>query len=316
MNFRTEIPVLPCDFKISHDCKIAMQGSCFAENMAAKFLNAGFSIDLNPFGIAYNPFSLSQNLNRLLDNRPYAVDELFKDNDIYHSFSHHSRFSGIDPDEVLTKINARMEQSLNFLRTAGLLVITFGTAFVYRLQSTGAVVSNCHKLPARIFSYKRLAIDEIVREWNNLIVRLQLFNSSLRILFTVSPIRHWKDGAHENQLSKSILLLSVDELLRNHSRCFYFPAYEIVLDELRDYRFYSEDMFHPSSQTIDYIWEKFTTAWFDDETLKKAHEFERIQQALNHIPLHPESEAYRKFKEKTLNFADINCSAQMKKNGN
>jgi len=300
MNFRTEIPVLPCDFKISHDCKIAMQGSCFAENMAAKFLNAGFSVDLNPFGIAYNPFSLSQNLNRLLDNRPYVVDELFKDKDIYHSFSHHSRFSGTDPNEVLTKINARMEQSLHFLRTAGLLIITFGTAFVYRLQSTRSVVSNCHKLPAGFFSYKRLTIDEIVREWNNLIVSLQLFNPSLRILFTVSPIRHWKDGAHENQLSKSILLLSVDELLRNHSRCFYFPAYEIVLDELRDYRFYSEDMFHPSSQTIDYVWEKFTAAWFDAETLKKAHEFEKIQQALNHIPLHLESEAYRQFKEKIL----------------
>jgi len=300
MKFRTEISVLPADFKISHACGIAMQGSCFAENMAAKFLNAGFSIDLNPFGIAYNPFSMSQNLNRLLNNNPYAVDELFKDKDIYHSFSHHSRFSGTDPDEVLTKINARMEQSLNFLRTAGLLVVTFGTAFVYRLQSTGSVVSNCHQLPAGFFSYKRLTIDEIVKEWNNLIVRLQTFNPSLRILFTVSPIRHWKDGAHENQLSKSILLLSVDELLRNHSRCFYFPAYEILLDELRDYRFYSEDMLHPSSQTIDYIWEKFTVAWFDDETLKKAHEFERIRQALNHIPLHPESEAYRQFKEQTL----------------
>jgi len=300
MKFRTEIILSPSDFKITHGCPIAMQGSCFAENMAAKFSNAGFSIDLNPFGIAYNPFSLSQNLNRLLDNRPYGIDELFKDNDIYHSFLHHSRFSGTDPDEVLTKINLRMEQSLNFLQTAGLLIITFGTAFVYRLQSTGSVVSNCHKLPAGFFSYKRLTIDDIVMEWTNLVVRLQLFNPSLRILFTVSPIRHWKDGAHENQLSKSILLLSIDELLRNHSSCVYFPAYEIVLDELREYRFYSEDMLHPSSQAIDYVWEKLTVAWFDDETLKKAQEFEKARQAQNHIPLHPESEAYRQFKEKTL----------------
>ena len=295
MKFRTEISVMPSNFKILHACKIAMQGSCFVENMAAKFLNAGFSIDLNPFGIAYNPFSMSQNLNRMLDNRPYVADELFKENDLYHSFSHHSRFSGINPDEALAKINTRMTQSLDFLRTAGLLIITFGTAFVYRLQSTGSVVSNCHKLSAKLFTYNRLTIEAIVQEWNDLILRLQTFNPSLRVLFTVSPIRHWKDGAHGNQLSKSILLLSVEEILRNHSHCFYFPAYEIVLDDLRDYRFYSEDMLHPSSQAIDYIWEKFTDAWFDDETLKKAHDFEKTQQALNHIPLQPESQAYRKF---------------------
>ena len=210
MKFRTEITVQSSDFKISHTCKTAMHGSCFAENMASKFLNAGFSIDLNPFGIAYNPLSLSQNMNRLLDNKPYFADELFKDNDVYHSFSHHSRFSGIDPNEVLSGINSRIEQSSAFLQKANLLIITFGTAYVYRLQSNGNVVSNCHKLPAKFFTYKRLTIEEIIREWNSLIVRLQTFNSSLRILFTVSPIRHWKDGAHENQLSKSILLLSID----------------------------------------------------------------------------------------------------------
>ena len=285
MKFRTEIPIQSSDLKISHSDKIMMQGSCFAENISSKFTNAGFSIDLNPFGIAYNPLSLSHNLNRLLDNKLYTEDELFKDKDIYHSFSHHSRFSGTDRDEVLTKINSRLELSSTFLRTANLLIITFGTAYVYHLQSNGAVVSNCHKVPAKFFTYKRLTIEEIISEWNGLIVRLQMFNPSLKILFTVSPIRHWKDGAHENQLSKSILLLSIDELLRNHSHCFYFPAYEILLDDLRDYRFYSEDMLHPSSQAIDYIWGKFSETCFDNETIKKAHEFEKIQKSLNHIPL-------------------------------
>jgi len=285
MKFRTEISVQSSDYKISHNCRIAMQGSCFAENMASKFLNAGFAVDTNPFGIAYNPLSLSQNLHRLLDNKHFGIDELLKDNDIYHSFSHHSRFSGTNPDEVLAKINSRLEQSSAFLGTASLLVVTFGTAYVYRLQSTSAVVSNCHKLPARYFSHKRLTTDEIVREWNGLIVRLQAFNPSLRILFTISPLRHLKDGVHENQLSKSILLLSVDELLRNHSRCSYFPAYEIVLDDLRDYRFYADDMIHPTSQAMDYVWEKFTEAWFDAETSKKAQAFEKKQKALNHVPI-------------------------------
>ena len=253
--------------------------------MAGKLSNAGFSVDLNPFGIAYNPFSLSRNLNRLLDGKPYGADELFKDNDLYHSFSHHSRFSGTDPDEVLEKINSRLKQSFDFLRTADLLIVTFGTAFVYRLESTGSVVSNCHKLPAKFFSYKRLTIEEIVREWDDLIVRLKAIYPRLRILFTVSPIRHWKDGAHGNQLSKSILLLSVDELLERHSQCSYFPAYEIVLDELRDYRFYSEDMIHPSSQAVDYVWEKFTAAWMADETVKKVQMVEKVRRAMNHVPI-------------------------------
>jgi len=297
MKFRTEIFVPASDFKITHDWKIAMMGSCFAENMASKFLNAGFSIDVNPFGIAYNPLSLSQNLNRLLDNKPFVAEELFMDNDLYHSFSHHSRFSGSAPNEVLAKINSGMERSWAFLRTADLLIITFGTAFVYRLQSTGRVVANCHKLPARFFTCNRLTIENIVVEWNDLIARLQALNPSLRILFTVSPIRHWKDGAHENQLSKSILLLSVEELLRNYPHCSYFPAYELVLDDLRDYRFYTEDMLHPSSQAIDYVWGKFAEAWFDGETLKKAREFEKLHQSLNHAPFQPESEAYRQFRE-------------------
>jgi len=299
MKFRTEISISQTNFNITHDCKIAMHGSCFAENIAMKFANAGFSIDLNPFGIAYNPLSLSQNLNRILDNKPFMENELIKINDLYHSFSHHSRFSGINPTEVLEKINLRLEQSSTFLRTANLLIITFGTAYVYHLQSTGGVISNCHKLPDKLFTYKRLTIDEIVREWNGLIIRLQSFNPSLRLLFTVSPIRHWKDGAHENQLSKSILLISVDELIRNRSHCNYFPSYELLMDDLRDYRFYTEDMLHPSSQAIDYIWEKFTETWFDNATLKKAQAFEKIHQSLNHVPLQPESEEYRRFREKT-----------------
>ena len=262
-----------------------MQGSCFTENIASKFLNAGFTIDLNPFGIAYNPASLSHNLNRLFNNNTYTKDDLFKDKNVYHSFSHHSRFSGTDPNEVLKKINSRMEFSSAFLRSANLLIITFGTAYVYRLQSNDEIVSNCHKIPAKFFTYKRLSIEEIVREWSSLINRLREFNPSIRLLFTVSPIRHWKDGAHENQLSKSILLLAVDELLRNHSNCFYFPAYEILLDDLRDYRFYTEDMLHPSSQAVDYIWDIFKESWLDDETLIKAREFENNNKALKHIPI-------------------------------
>ena len=285
MNFRTEVLIQPSDFNISHEYKIAMQGSCFAESVALKLSDAGFSVDLNPFGIAYNPLSLSQNLKRLLNNKPYTEDELFKENDVYHSFSHHSRFSGTDPDEVLSKINLRMAMSSPYLKTSHLLIITFGTAYVYRLQKNGYIVSNCHKLHSDFFSYKRLTVNEIILEWSDLIARLQEFNPALKILFTVSPIRHWKDGAHENQLSKSILLLAVDELARNHSQCYYFPAYEIMLDDLRDYRFYADDMMHPASRAIDYIWKKFSDVFFNKETLIKAHQYEKAHKALKHIPI-------------------------------
>ena len=285
MKFRTELSIRPSDFKISHDCKIAIQGSCFAENIASKFLNAGFTIDLNPFGISYNPSSLSNNLKRLIENKSFRTDELIKEKDIYHSFSHHSRFSGTDPEKVISGINSGMELSSDFLKTADLLIITFGTAYVYRLQSTDAVVSNCHKIPAKFFTYKRLTIDEILKDWIDLIERLKKFNPSLQILFTVSPIRHLKDGIHENQLSKSILLLSVDELLKKYSHCYYFPSYELLLDDLRDYRFYNEDMLHPSSQAIDYIWGKFSEAWFDEKTMMKAREFEKGNRFLNHVSI-------------------------------
>lgn len=285
MQFRTEISIKPCDFMISYEYKIAMQGSCFAENIASKLFNAGFIVNLNPFGIVYNPLSLSKNLNRLLDNKPYVESELFMDKDIYHSFAHHSSFSDNDLEKVLSRINTRLSITLPYLKTSHLFIVTFGTAYFYSLQENGNVVSNCHKLPAKLFNYKRLTVDEIVKEWDSLIVRLRADNSSLKILFTVSPIRHWKDGAHENQLSKSILLLAVDELIRNHPQCYYFPSYEILLDELRDYRFYSEDMLHPSSQAVDYIWEKFSEVFFNKDTKNKIHQFEKIQKSKNHIPI-------------------------------
>lgn len=298
MKFRTEITAVPADFGITHSDKIAMLGSCFVENISSQLANAGFQIDVNPFGIVYNPLSLSNNLNQLLDDKRFTAHDLFRDKEIYHSFFHHSRFSGTNKEEVLATINSRLAESSAFLRKANLLIITFGTAFVYRLQSTGEVVSNCHKLPANRFSYKSLTVAEIVAEWTNLISKLQEAIPEIKILFTVSPIRHWKDGAHGNQLSKATLLLAVDELIKICPNCFYFPAYEILLDDLRDYRFYAEDMLHPSPQAVDYIREKFSETYFSKETMGKIREYERIQQALNHRPFHPESEEHKAFRKK------------------
>ncbi|MDR1610029.1 MAG: GSCFA domain-containing protein [Candidatus Symbiothrix sp.] len=298
MKFRTELFVPPGDFKISHSDSVLMMGSCFVENISAKMSGAGFNIDANPFGAVYNPLSLSLNLNRLMDGKPYAGSELFRDKDLFHSFAHHSRFSGTNLSETLEKINLRLEHSSAFLRKSTLLVITFGTSFVYRLQETGAVISNCHKLPAHLFIHERMCLDDIVTEWNNLIGRLKKFAPGIKILFTVSPLRYLKDGFHENQLSKATLLLAIEKLIRETPDAYYFPSYEIVMDDLRDYRFYAEDLIHPSSQAIDYIWEKFSDAYFDEETQKIVREFESIERALNHKPFYPESEEYKSFIKK------------------
>ena len=298
MKFRTELSGPAGDFKISHFDTIFMTGSCFVENISTKMTSAGFNIDVNPFGVTYNPLSLSQNLNRLMDNKLYTESELFRDKDLYHSFSHHSRFSGTNLSETLEKINSRLKYSSAFLQKSTLLIITFGTAFVYRLRTTGAVVSNCHKLPASLFIHERICLDDIVTEWNNLIERLKKRVPGIKILFTVSPLRYLKDGFYENQLSKATLLLAIEKIIQENPDTYYFPSYEIMMDDLRDYRFYAEDLIHPSQQAIDYIWEKFSEAYFDKETQKIVSEFKSIEQALNHKPFYPESEEYKNFIKK------------------
>ena len=298
MKFRTELSVLSGDLKISHADAIVMMGSCFTENISVKMSAAGFTTDVNPFGTVYNPLSLSVNLNRLMDEKPYVENELFRDKDLFHSFAHHSRFSGMNLSETLEKINSRLKHSLTFLRKANILTVTFGTASVYRLRATEAVVSNCHKLPASLFIHERMSLEDIAIEWNNLIPRLKEYAPGIKILFTVSPLRYLKDGFHENQLSKATLLLAIEKIIRNNQDTYYFPSYEIVTDDLRDYRFYADDLIHPSGQAVDYIWEKFSEAYFDKETQKIVQEFESVERALNHKPFYPESAEYKKFMRK------------------
>ncbi|MDL2323212.1 GSCFA domain-containing protein [Bacteroidales bacterium OttesenSCG-928-A17] len=298
MKFRTEIEVPTSPVRIAHSDKIQTLGSCFAENISGCLENSGFLVDSNPFGILYNPASLRRSLYRLIEETPFSKDEIFEDRGIFSSFWHHSCFSQEDPDRFLTGVNARLKESSRFLREAKILILTFGTSYVYRLKESGQVVSNCHKIPAERFIRERLRLEEIVAEWKILLDDLKTINPDLQILFTISPIRHWKDGAHENQLSKSILLLAVDEIIRENPHCSYFPSYELLLDDLRDYRFYAEDLLHPSTQAIAYIWEKFSDAFFSTETKGLIKEWESIQRDLNHKPFHPDSEKYIEFRKK------------------
>lgn len=300
MEFRTKIETPYLGFELDHRCKMLMMGSCFAQNVGNLLIQSKFDLILNPYGVLYNPASISKALNRLLDKKTFSEDELFEHKGVYNSFWHHSQFSDIDKSRCLERINTAFGKSVERLHDCDVLFITFGTSYVFELQSNGEVVGNCHKLPALVFNRSRLTVDDIVADWTRLIDRLLEVNPRLRVVFTVSPIRHLKDGLHDNQLSKSILLLAVDKLCSEYDACCYFPAYEIVLDDLRDYRFYDEDMVHPNGLAVKYIWGVFSEVFFDKKTIEIISEWNKLQMAVNHRPLNINSSEYGLFVDQTI----------------
>lgn len=301
MELYTRISIPQATFTFSQQEPILLLGSCFAENISKKLEENKFITDTNPFGTLYNPASMAEAIKGLLEPKPFTCAHLFLYEGMYHSFAHHSRFSAVSETECLERINNRFMSSAAYLKTASRLIITFGTAYVYRLKSSGQIVSNCHKLPEKRFDRQRLSVEEIVSDWKKLLPALWAHNRTLKLLFTVSPIRHWKDGAQGNQLSKATLLLAIDRLQQAFpEQVAYFPAYEILMDELRDYRFYADDMLHPSPLAIDYIWQRFTESMLSKEAQALLKEWEEIRKAIQHKPFRPDSEAYQRFISQTL----------------
>lgn len=298
--FRTVIEIPKSDFKVSYHSKILMLGSCFVENIGNLLTQNKYNTSVNPFGVIYNPISVGNSLQILIDNKQFTEEDLNFSNELFFSYSHHGSFSHKNADECLKKINAKINTSSADLAGADLLFVTFGTAWVYELTDSGEIVSNCHKQPESIFNRYRLDVDEIVCFYKKLILSLSLFNPQLKIVFTVSPIRHWKDGAHGNQLSKSTLLLAVDQLVQLFDHVSYFPSYEIVMDELRDYRFYHEDMIHMNSTSIKYIWERFTDTFMEKHTLDYMKKIQKIISAAQHRPFNPNTESHQKFIQSTF----------------
>jgi len=293
----TEVALPESLEKLSYRRKSMMMGSCFAESVGTKLQELCFPIDVNPFGILYNPVSIANSLDILLTEKEFSEEDLFYANGLWNSFYHHSRFSNTDKQECLTAINNRIRTAVKILSECNILFITFGTSWVFEEKSSGRIVSNCHKLPASTFNHYRLTYNQITDRWIGLTEKLFMMNPGIHLVFTVSPIRHLKDGEHENQLSKAILLLAVDELIKHFKgeRILYFPSYEIVLDELRDYRYYGSDMVHMNELAISYIQEKVTSVFISEEDKKIATEIEKLRQALNHRPLNPKSEEYQSF---------------------
>lgn len=293
--FSTVVNIPKSSLDISYRDKILTLGSCFAENIGTKLQNAYFQTFINPFGVLYNPMSVGQGLRYLLSEKNFTTDDIFHYGSLWNSFAHSSLFSATTAEETLQNINSRLRAAGNFLSETNVMMITLGTAWVFENAETRNIVANCHKLPANCFNRRRVSRDEIVKELSEVITLLRGRNPQMQFIFTVSPIRHWKDGAHENTLSKSTLHMAIDELEKNFTFVQYFPAYEIVIDELRDYRFYASDMLHPSETAIDYTWQKFSETYFSMETLKLKKELEQLRADLNHRPLHPETSEYQTF---------------------
>ena len=288
---------LPNDFpRITHRDRLMLLGSCFASHMGERLSRGKFCCDVNPYGVLYNPLSISAALREMVAGKVYTADGLFFHNGCWHSPMHHGDFSSSSAEETLRRINMRLQQASDTVRQLDWLLLTLGTAWVYEDRETGSIVGNCHKLPERCFVRRRLSVDEIVRDYVSLFSGLFARLPHLRVLFTVSPIRHVRDGLHANQLSKATLLLAVEQICQAFpGQVFYFPAYEIVLDELRDYRFYADDLVHPSGKAVDYVWERFVKVCVSSESLQIMEESENISRMLQHKPFRPESEEYKRF---------------------
>ena len=281
---------------LTHADRLMMFGSCFATHIGARLVDAKFRCDVNPYGVLYNPSSISAALREIVVGKVYGQEDIFFFRECWHSSMHHGDFSSASDGDTLNAINERIVRAHDDIFHTDCLLLTFGTAWVYEQKSTGRIVGNCHKQPEKEFTRRRLTVDEIVADYTLLLAELLARNPKLKVLFTVSPIRHIRDGMHANQLSKATLLLAIDQLQAAFpEHVSYFPAYELVLDELRDYRFFAEDMVHPSDMAVQYVWERFSSACFSSETLRIMEECENIHRALAHKPFHPDSEEYKRF---------------------
>jgi hypothetical protein len=298
--FRTILPSPNYDFDVNHQDQIFCMGSCFAENMAHKLQRNKFATLLNPFGILYNPVSIAKAFSLLLEENPFPENELFKHHGLWHSFDHHGHFSKPDKAATLQGINSALANGRAFLKNTNRLIVTLGTANVFVHKKSGEIVANCHKIPGTEFTRKRLDLETVIEKLSSIFEKLKAKNPKLQIITTVSPIRHIRDGLIENQKSKAVLLLALDKIGSNLDFVHYFPSHEILLDDLRDYRFYEADLIHPNKVAIDYIWDYFKQSFFNGATIELITEIEKIVNASCHLPFHSESDQHQIFLKQQL----------------
>ena len=295
MKFRTEIEITKLAEGIDHTKKVFALGSCFAESISERLQRAKFSVTTNPFGVLFNPASIANAIERLSNSRTFAVCDIKAGRDNFFSFDAHSSLDGKTHTEIFTNLNKAVAQGSKALHDADWVILTFGTAWIYERE--GKVVANCHKQPAAEFQRRRLSVAEIIERYE------PIFEGVLRdkrVILTVSPVRHIGDGLQENSVSKATLRLAVEELVARYDNVYYFPSYEILIDDLRDYRYYAEDLAHPSKVAVDYVWEQFCKAALSPKAQELLPKIEQIVAAAEHRPFNPKSDAHKLFCRKMI----------------
>ena len=300
MQFRTQIQIEPSTLRLNHSNRVLMIGSCFSEHIAERMVCAGFHVANNPFGILFNPASIVATIERLALGARYTVDDLQNGNGRWFSYDFHGDFAARSAEEALERMNRAVEQGAEALAAADCVVLTLGTSWIYRLR-TGGVVANCHKMPAQLFERELLSVEQIVALLDGVIDK---YLKNKWVVLTISPVRHIADGLDQSSLSKAILRVAVEQLADARENVSYFPSFEIMNDDLRDYRFYERDMVHPSSVAIDYIWECWRAWTIDPQAEPAMREAERVWTAAKHRPSEPDSQAHREFCEKMLERID------------
>jgi hypothetical protein len=321
MRFHLDFKIPPLSPQASYDQKCLMMGSCFSEQIGDRLKEVKFNTLVNPHGILYNPISMVDALETYLTARSYTPEDLFQDRGIWHSWDHHGRFSHSDRKETLDRITESQNEAVSWLKEADWLILTLGSAWTYRLKSQNRVVANCHQVPAETFTRGLLRPEQIIARVGNFLYRLAAYNAKVRVIFTVSPVRHSREGIVENNLSKSILLYAVHHLVNKFEGTCYFPAYELVIDDLRDYRFFEQDLVHPNRQAVDYVWDRFVSFFLTPSSQAILAEISEINRSVAHRPLHAESEEFARFKgtllEKIRQLEDrygfLNFSAEKKR---
>ena len=295
MNFRTQIPLKKKHNQIDYNSKIMLFGSCFTQNIGDRLKHFKFLSNANPFGILFHPKSIEYLITNSINKKEYTQGDIFFLNEQWHSYDAHSELSNISKEKLLSNLNNTIEVAHDDLQEATHVIITLGTAWVYRVIATDRVVANCHKVPQKKFLKELLTSDEIEESLAAIVSLIKESNRSVEILFTVSPVRHLKDGFVENSLSKANLISGIHQIADPRNRIHYFPSYEIMIDDLRDYRFYKKDMVHPNETAVDYIWDNFKKSWIDEKEYQMMREIDAVQNGLAHRPFNPDSEKHQQF---------------------
>lgn len=295
MELQTHIPLVQFEKRIDYYSNVALLGSCFSDSMGHKLAYYQFNTCINPFGVVYNPISLLRLFERTLEAKEFTKEDFFYDREQWQSYELHSSFNQTQQERAVEKVNESLRAFKTFLDSATHLILTLGTAWVYTLKEGGSIVSNCHKQEASKFSKRILSVSEIELALEQIQKMAKSLNPELKLIFTISPVRHLKDGFVENQRSKAHLITALHSFLEKDSNADYFPSYEILLDELRDYRFYDRDLLHPNALGVDSIWEHFREAYLDKSTMEDVQLVSQIQTGLAHRPFNVQSDAHQKF---------------------